>query len=177
MRNRLTQNEAPQKQSHHAALFEHALAARAMLERAWSDETAYQNIALQPGDPTSRGQCGVSSVWLSRYLLDLGFNAKFTEGLIYVASSTGNEHVWVEVQDELDERLVVDIASDQYQSPLGTAVHVGTYADTTETIGRYAPEQYFDPTNIPRKKLMGRYAILESNIANLPRRHRIRVPQ
>lgn len=100
------------------ALFQHALDVREMLERAWTNETAYQGIILQPDDPKSRGQCGVSSVLLSRYLLGMGYKTKFTEGLIYVANGEGDEHVWVEVQNEDEEPLVVDITSDQYNSSL-----------------------------------------------------------
>lgn len=153
-------------QNRQAALFDRALAARALLEtKGWTRETAYQGIEIYPDDPISRGQCGVSSVWLARALHEVGFDAVFTEGKIYVADHVnGSEHVWVEVRNVGDEPLVVDITSDQYKSPLGSPVHVGVYMDDSEIIGRYTPESYCDPYEVPRKKLMGRYAILEANI-------------
>ncbi len=164
---------APSTNSY-AALVEYVLSARTMLERVWDDRTAFQGITLQPDDVISRGQCGVSSVWLSRYLLGQGFNAVYTEGKIHIPNDKGDDHVWVEVHGVADEPLVVDLTSDQYQTPWGSPMHVGLYADSSEIIGNYTPEYYFNPYEIPRKKLLARYAILEENIARLPRRYQLR---
>lgn len=149
-----------------------SMAVRAMLERAWSPATAYQGITLTPEDVPARGQCGVSSLWLARYLAGQGLDAQFTEGKIHLLSGEGDEHVWVEARGVSDEPLVVDITSDQYRSVLGATVHIGKYADNDEVIGRYTPENYFDPYAVPRKKLLGRFALLEERLAGLPRRHR-----
>lgn len=154
-------------------VFRHAMAARAMLERAWSAETAFQGIALTEDDVAPRGQCGVSSLWLARYLNRQGLDVSFTEGRIHLLSGEGDEHVWVEVRGIADEPLVVDLTSDQYQSELGTSVHMGMYANDYETVGRYTPDQQLSPDNVPRRKLLARYAILEQNIARLPRRYRL----
>jgi hypothetical protein len=154
------------------ALFRHAFAARTMLEKVWDDETAFQGIKLQPEDTPSRGQCGVSSVWFSRHLARQGVTAYFTEGLIAINDFT-DEHVWVEVRGLGPEPYVADITSDQYRTMHGTAVHVGHYGD--ELVCDYRPQEHFDPYNIPHKKLMARYALLESKIARLPRRHQLKV--
>ena len=154
-------------------VFRHAMAARAMLERAWSAETAFQGITLTEDDVVSRGQCGVSSLWLARHFDAQGLDASFTEGKIHLLSGEGDEHVWVEVRGVADEPLVVDLTSDQYRSVLGASVHMGMYADSHETIGRYTPERRLSPDTVPRSKLLARYAILEQNIARLPRRHRV----
>lgn len=153
------------------ALFRHAMAARTMLEKAWDDQTAYQGITLTPEDAPSRGQCGVSAVWLGRHLLAQGVDTYFTEGTMNLNNQT-DEHVWLEVRNVGSEPLVVDITSDQYQTIHGTTVHLGVYSD--EHIGGYYPREYFSPLDIPHKKLMARYALLEANISRLPRRHRIR---
>jgi hypothetical protein len=152
------------------ALFRAALQTRRILERAWDGGTAYQGITLSPDDVPSRGQCGVSSVWAARQLLtNLGVNAQFTEGKIHLGDHT-DDHVWVEVHDVAEVPLVVDVTSDQYQSLHGTTVHVGQYGDDPGV--SYEPIDHFDPYDIPRKKLMARYALLEQNIARLPRRFR-----
>lgn len=168
----LPDKTAPEKNTY-AYLFEYALATREFLEQhAWSNETAYQDIVLSSHDTASRGQCGVSSLWLARSLAKQGFNSMFTEGKIHIPNNKGNDHVWVEVRDAIEEPLVIDITSDQYQTVWGSPVHVGVYAEYNEVVGRYTPEQYFQPDNIPRKKLLGRYALLEAEIDRLPRRHR-----
>lgn len=153
------------------SLFRHALAARTMLEKVWDDKTAFQGIELQPEDTPSRGQCGVSSVWFSRHLAKQGVEAYLTEGYMAINDFT-DEHVWVEVRGLGPEPYVTDLTSDQYRTIHGTTVHVGQYGD--ELVCNYRPQEYFDPFTIPHKKLMARYALLESKIAQLPRRHRLR---
>ena len=144
-------------------------AVRQVLELAWNSETAYQGIELQPNDAPSRGQCGVSSVFLSRVLSSHGFNAYFTEGIIGL-DNLDEEHVWVEVQDARQDGkpLVVDITNDQYQSTNGALVDIGVYGEGIGTIGSYLPLERFSPTDIPRKKLMARYALLERNVDRIP---------
>jgi hypothetical protein len=154
-------------------LFRHGLAARSLLERAWDSSTAYQGITLQLDDPASRGQCGVSSLWLAQYLEAQGLNALFTEGAIHLRDNAGDDHVWVEVQDIASEPLVLDITSDQYGSVLGTPVHLGTYSDSTETIGHYTVVDQFRPHEVPRKKLLARFALLQERITHVPRKYQL----
>lgn len=153
-------------------LFNEALAARVMLERAWSPETAYQGITLSPEDVASRGQCGVTSLWFARYLQRRGVEAYFTEGIIHL-DGLNDEDVWVEARREGVAAMILDLTSDQYRTTNGTSVHVGVYNSGPGTIGAYEPLQYFKPDEVPRKKLLARYAILEKNVARLPRRHRL----
>lgn len=157
------------------ALFNQAVAARALLERAWDHSTAFQGIELLPTDTPSRGQCGVSGLWYSSFLVDQSVNARLVEGKIYVANKAGDDHVWVEVDGIADEPLVVDLTSDQYQTVFGTKVHVGTYADSTATVGRYTPEASFHPYNVPMRKLLARYALLEENITQVPKRYHLQI--
>ena len=83
------------------------------------------------------------------------------------------EHVWVEVR--LGLVAVADLTSDQYMTTNRTRVHVGVYNSGPGTIGSYEPLERFDPYQVPRKKLLARYAILEANIASLPWWYRRRV--
>ncbi len=153
-------------------LFEAAIQARNLLEKAWSPETAFQGIDLAPDDPPSRGQCGVSALWLARHLCKQGVDAHFTEGKIYL-DGLEDEYVWVEARRAGTQPLVVDLTSDQYQTPNRTTVHVGNYNSGPGTIGRYEPAHYFSPLEVPRRKLLARFAILEENIARQqPSRYR-----
>ena len=154
-------------------LFRQAVAARAMLEQAWDSSTAYQGITLTDQDPASRGQCGVSSVWFGRFLQNQGVETRFVEGKIYVKNKEGDDHVWVEVLGISEQPILVDLTSDQYATIFGSTVHMGQYGDSDQVVGRYTPEQHFDPSHLPHKKLMARFALLEQNIAALPRRHRL----
>ncbi len=147
-----------------SVIFDTALHARNLLEKTWSPETAFQGIELQPDDVVSRGQCGVSALWLARHLYQQGIDAHFTEGIIKL-DNLKDEQVWVEVRRPDMQPLIVDITSDQYQTPNRTAVHVGNYASGPGTIGHYEPLQYFSPFEVPRRKLLARFAILEQNIA------------
>lgn len=172
--NRLSRIDTLPKSYQGGEVFRHALATRAMLERVWDETTAFQGITLRPDDVPSRDQCGVSTLWLARHLLDQGVETRFVEGKIHLLSGNGDDHVWVEARLN-DTPTVIDLTSDQYQSILGTSVHMGQYGSEADTIGRYTPEQYLDPYDVPRRKLMARYALLEQKIAMLPRRHRLRV--
>lgn len=172
--NRLSRIDTLPKSHQGGEVFRHALATRAMLERVWDETTAFQGITLHPDDVPSRGQCGVSSLWLARHLAAQGVDARFVEGKIHLLSGEGDDHVWVEVQSN-STPTVIDLTSDQYRSILGTSVHTGQYGSETDTIGRYTPEQSFDPGDVPRRKLLARFALLEQKIATLPRRHQVRV--
>ncbi|HSX00550.1 MAG TPA: hypothetical protein VLH38_05955 [Patescibacteria group bacterium] len=144
-------------------IFAIALEERQRLERAWSHETAHHSVVHQDGEPISRGQCGVSSVWLTRQLLERGYQARVAEGTI----ETDDLHegfVWVQVERSHTEPLVVDITSDQFGSLHGNRVHVGQYSSGPGTIGSYVLSELFDPYANTHRKLMRRYALLEQNV-------------
>lgn len=153
------------------ALTRHALAARTMLENVWDEETAFQGIQLQPTDAVSRGQCGVSALWFSRYLVDQRVDAHFVEGTMAI-NGGGDEHVWVEARNIASQPIVIDVTTDQYQTIHGTKLHIGVYGD--EFLNSYEPRLSFEPYSVPHKKLLARYALLQAKIASLPRRHRLR---
>ena len=153
-------------------LVEVALHARFMLERVWDDETAYQGITLMPNDVASRGQCGVSSLWLARYLDRHGATVNFAEGTLHLDGETYG-HVWTEARRSGIGAQVLDLASDQYQSLNGNRIHIGMYGQHGDSVGLYDNQTLFHPNAVPRRKLLARYALLEQKIAKLPRRHRL----
>jgi hypothetical protein len=150
-------------------IFRQALHARGMLEHVWDDQTAFQGVLpLKPEDVVSRGQCGVSSIWFARYLHGLGCQALIVEGKIILGNGEKDDHVWVQAEPT-GLKLDVDITSDQYRTLFGTKVHVGqTGKGESGDPVQYAPEMSFDPFDVPRKKLMGRYALLENKVNKLP---------
>jgi len=153
-----------------ALLLSEAIDTRLMLEHAWSPETAYQGIALQPKDVPSRGQCGVSSLYYALRMQERGFDMHFVEGVIHIDGYRG-EHVWAQEQGNGHEPTAIDLTSDQYRTLRGTSIHIGLYEDHPG-IGYYEPVEYFKPDKVPHKKMLARFALLQANIANLPRRHK-----
>jgi hypothetical protein len=170
MRGGLRQEQVP-TESWQAMLFNDALAARLMLERAWSPETAYQGITLTPEDIPSRGQCGVTSLWVARFLVERrGVEAYFVEGISHI-DGREEDFVWAEARAPNHAPQALDLTSDQFRTLRGTMVHVGEY-ETSGTVGFYEPKLYFDPFAVPHRKMLARFAIFEANIAALPWRHR-----
>lgn len=147
-------------------LLQHVLAARRLLEHTWDDKTAFQGITLTPEDKIPRGQCAVSSVYLARQLTQAGATAFYTEGKIHLDGKT-DDHVWVEVRGVAEHPLIADVTPDQYQNILGTTVHVGPYGEKPGVV--YEPTEYCEPYDIPHKKLMARYVLLEQKISRLQR--------
>ena len=136
---------------------------RRRLERVWSHETAHHSVVHQEGEPISRGQCGVSSVWLARRLLEHDYQAQVAEGTIEM-DDLHEGFVWVHVTRPNAEPWVVDITSDQFSSMHGVAAHVGGYDCGPGTIGSYALSELFDPYANMHRKLIRRYALLEQRV-------------
>lgn len=161
------QAEHPPIELDMAVVFRQAANARTMLERVWDDTTAHHSVVpVGANQPVSRGQCGVSSVWLARYLSGQGYQAFVAEGVATFGRQQDEGYVWVELEDPDPNRpMVVDIASDQFMTLFGTSVHVGFNGDDLPVT--YTKEQTFSPFDVPRRKLMARYAILEGRVNNL----------
>jgi len=147
-------------------VFQIATQARSILEQAWSAETAHHSVTWGQGEPISRGQCGVSSVWLARRLIELDYDAQVAEGTLEL-DDLHQGFVWVQVNRENEAPWVVDVTCDQFGSINRTRVHVGEYDSGPGTIGAYALGELFDPYANVHRKLMRRYTILETNIADI----------
>jgi hypothetical protein len=160
------------------AIFHHAMAARAALERVWDDQTAFHGVLpLGPEEPDSRGQCGVSSVWLARYLSGIGFQAMVAEGVVVLGNDREEDFVWVRARGS-DGEYDADITSDQFRTLFGSKVHVGQ-ADRGAAGDPviYRAEILHDSYDVPRRKLMARYNYLENRVNDLSwwhRRHLVR---
>ena len=153
-----------------------ALAVRAMLEQVWDETTAFQGITLRPDDKPSRGQCGVSSVWLARFFAEQNLRAQVAEGFVSLKGGCSEDgHVWVNLETAAGP-LIVDVASDQW-GQLGSIVHVGQYNAGHGDVGKYNLETLLDPLNVPRRKLMKRYGLLDQKVQALPRRKQVKPPR
>jgi len=148
-------------------VFAVAMDARRLLEHAWSDATAHHSVEPSPDNPPSRGQCGVSSVWLARKLITLGYDAQVAEGTLEM-DGLDEGFVWVHVARGDELPWVADVTCDQFGSINRTPVHVGEYNSGPGLIGAYAMSELFDPYANMHRKLMRRFAILEENIRVLP---------
>jgi hypothetical protein len=95
---------------------------RKRLENAWSLETIHPSyLGEKTAGPASRGQCGVSSVWLARELhRNFEVDATYCYGDLIFRDSWSkpvNHHCWIEIGDEHDPaRMVIDLTCDQADS-------------------------------------------------------------
>lgn len=135
-------------------LFPFAIDFRATLEqKGWDAQTAFQGLVLTPKDAPSRGQCGVSSVYVARSLFEIGYrDTVFVDGY-YNKPSQSEPHCWVQVGG-----IIVDVTSDQFDDT-GSFVFVGHSPSR-----RYTADTTSPPFEIPHKKLMVRYNQLEANL-------------
>jgi hypothetical protein len=92
---------------------------RDLLEGAWSAETIHPGYAAEDGRmPPSRGQCGVTSVWVARELREkYSVEATYCYGTLMIDRAQRNvvdHHCWLEIgQTEDPHRIVIDLTCDQ----------------------------------------------------------------
>ncbi|WNI23236.1 hypothetical protein [Streptomyces sp. ITFR-16] len=88
---------------------------RRRLEGAWSPSTAHPSYAREP--LSSKGQCGVSSVWLARELRRREIEATYCYGRLQFddpAISSVDHHCWIEIGSPSDgARQIIDLTCDQ----------------------------------------------------------------
>jgi hypothetical protein len=81
---------------------------RAEVEKGWTTATAMPGYSGGPGLPN--GQCGATSAWLRKRLLDdHNLKTHFTAGVLMVGSEV-TAHCWLETHGY---ELVLDITADQ----------------------------------------------------------------
>lgn len=96
---------------------------RSQVEQAWTVETAHPDFAGKAGPPV--GQCGVTSLWLQKRLLeDHGIKTHFSEGPLHARGEVLRNHCWLEtygythVIDLTANQIAIDHASST--TPTGT---------------------------------------------------------
>ncbi|WP_204060139.1 hypothetical protein [Microbispora corallina] len=142
---------------------------RRTLETGWSDATAHPRYQAAPdsgGD--SRGQCGVTSVWLARKLRsDLLAEPVYCQGRLRFDGDHAegvSHHCWVEVgRDHDPRRLVLDLTGDQSAGATEPII-VGEHGDLAARGIRYEPAMRLGLDELPRDRVWPRFLALEDRL-------------
>ena len=143
---------------------------RRLLESAWSLKTVHPSYLGEGQDgPLSRGQCGVSSVWLASELRDaFGVEATYCYGdleFLDGLSASVNHHCWIEIGRRDDAtRLVIDLTCDQAES-LHEPVLCATHDDLVRQGMNYIARTRLSFEDLPADRVWHRYNNLSDAIA------------
>lgn len=158
------QHEAPA--SHLVALDPGELCRyRSRLEAAWSLSTAHPSYAREP--LSSKGQCGVSSVWLARRLRQREIEATYCYGRLSFddpSISSVDHHCWIEIGSPGDTaRHVVDLTCDQADG-FEEKVIYRRYGELVSEGIRYEPAARLAVDDLPGDRVWPRYTQLEESM-------------
>jgi hypothetical protein len=133
---------------------------RKQVEQAWSPATAHEGYEGRAGDPA--GQCGVTSAWLQRRLLeDHGIETAYCIG----TRSNGHHsarHCWLETGRVLDP-VINDLTADQYG---GDPVTCDFYSVLVlEHWFYYSTERRLDTEGLLADPVQARLAILTAALS------------
>jgi hypothetical protein len=118
--------------------------------------------------PPSRGQCGVSSVWLARELADV-FHVMptYCYGDLLFPDGSGEpvtHHCWVEVGDENNPgRTVIDLTSDQVD-PSRDGVVCGSHDELLAGGMNYEAHSRLGLEDVERDRVWHRFVLLDDAI-------------
>lgn len=148
---------------------------RARLSGAWSDQTRYDGTPEPFVDQTSesRGQCGVSSAWLIKQLIEHVDEATlfYCYGHVYRAGTRSallSAHCWVEVGLAAEpDRYVIDLTGDQIQPLRSHPVLCLPHDEVLEQLGvDYAADRArLAPRDVAQDLVQPRLLVLEANLA------------
>ncbi|MEU4352343.1 hypothetical protein [Streptomyces sp. NPDC023838] len=138
---------------------------RHRLEAAWSLSTAHPSYAREP--LSSKGQCGVSSVWLARQLRLREIEATYCYGRLSFddpSISSVDHHCWIEIGPAADTaRLVIDLTCDQADGFEEKVIYRRHDELTREGI-RYEPVTRLAVDDLPGDRVWSRYTRLEESM-------------
>jgi hypothetical protein len=142
---------------------------RALLEAGWSTRTVHPSYvaSLDRAQP-SRGQCGVSSVWLAAQLrAHFAVEATYCYGKLRFLQAGINEvdhHCWIEIGDDTDpRRLVVDLTCDQAQG-FDQTILCSPYAELLSRGVVYEARSRLGLDDLPADRVWPRYMQLRDAI-------------
>jgi hypothetical protein len=85
------------------------------LEHAWDELTRYHRTDFSANDPISKGQCGVTSVYIAKIFNK--YDVRFCEGDAIFSDRSNSifNHCWVKIIKFCDgmENLIIDLTADQ----------------------------------------------------------------
>ncbi|MFI8292194.1 transglutaminase domain-containing protein [Streptomyces sp. NPDC085614] len=138
---------------------------RHRLEAAWSLTTAHPSYAREP--LSSKGQCGVSSVWLARLLRKRRIEATYCYGRLSFDDpgiSSVDHHCWLEIGSPNDAaRQVVDLTCDQADG-FDEKVIYRRHDELARTGVRYEPATRLTVDDLPGDRVWPRYLRLEESM-------------
>jgi hypothetical protein len=110
------------------------------------------------------GQCGVTSAWLKRRLLeDHGIAATYCQGTVYRVGGgvVQADHCWLV---EWSDLVVIDLTADQEplnQEPVVCAAYGVLYRQGID----YIPMRYINPEQLLANPVQDRLALLEATLS------------
>lgn len=144
---------------------------RKRLEAAWSDETKHPGYADHDGPtPTpSRGQCGVSSVWLALEIYNKYEVAPtYCYGKLSVegAGSSVDHHCWLEIGDREDpDRVVIDLTCDQAEG-LRQSTLCRRYDELVKEGVRYEARSCLGVDQLYTDRVWKRFKVLQAAVSS-----------
>lgn len=144
---------------------------RSVLEGAWSLKTIHPSYLVNSRGVSSRGQCGVSSVWLTQELRrNYGVDSTYCYGDLLFSDkgiAPVSHHCWVEIGDQDDpSRLVIDLTCDQADS-IEEPVLCAQYKDLVGQGLVYEARTRLALDRLPEDRVWGRFMVL-SDAVTLP---------
>ncbi len=141
---------------------------RDSLEKVWNEETRYPGTNFQSSDYPSKGQCGVSSMHLARYLQSRGYEVKFCEGNVYFPEGKTSimNHCWIKLVNyyQNGKNAIIDITADQNGHRQG--VIFKSEGDLTLEGIRYETSSEGSVNEVGVEHLIERLKYLEQSIRN-----------
>jgi hypothetical protein len=143
---------------------------RSLLSQSWSADTAYPDT-VDPSDwiaGNPRGQCGVSSFWLSEILRrEYSIRSVFCRGSVnFVDKQAENlpDHCWLEIDGRSGEDLILDLTCDQAEGFKRPIVFDSRACLDLELV-RYVSDDRIDISDLPHDPLFWpRYTRLRLNM-------------
>ncbi|MBQ1090138.1 hypothetical protein [Streptomyces sp. B93] len=138
---------------------------RSRLEAAWSVRTTHPSYAREP--LSSKGQCGVSSVWLARRLRQQQIEATYCYGRLRFDDpgiSSVDHHCWIEIGAASDpSRQVVDLTVDQADG-YEEKVICRRFDELSRDGIHYEPTTRLSVDDLPKDRVWSRYTRLEESM-------------
>jgi hypothetical protein len=141
---------------------------RKRLEAAWSDETMHPGYTDEDGPaPPSRGQCGVSSVWLALELYDrYEVDPTYCYGKLSVEGvpSSIDHHCWLEIGGRDDpHRIIIDLTCDQAEG-LEESILCGRYDELIKEGVRYEARSRLCVNELGTDRVWPRFKVLQAAV-------------
>lgn len=138
------------------------------LESLWDLKTVYHRTIIEEGNSISKGQCGVTSLWLSRVLANKGYKTMFCEGDLVFANEKYSiyNHCWVEILNDFnyDLKIIIDLTADQNGYP--DKIIFNTFKTLKSNNIIYILKSKSYPYNIKIEHLLNRTEYLDKKIIN-----------